>query len=49
MDDAAAKTGLTGLIGESSAYFLTKQQKSNGNGSGSPKPSSDKPPSEGVA
>jgi len=49
MDDPAAKTGLTGLIGASSAYFLTKQQKSNGNGNGASKPSPDKPPSEGVA
>ena len=47
--DAAAKTGLTGLIGASSAYFLTKQMKTNGNGNGSAKPSPDKPPSEGVA
>ena len=47
--DAAAKTGLTGLIGASSAYFLTKQTKMNGNGNGNGKASSDKPPSEGVA
>ena len=47
--DAAAKTGLTGLIGASSAYFLTKQTKMNGNGNGMSKPSSDKPSSEGVA
>jgi len=47
--DAAAKTGLTGLIGASSAYFLTKQMKTNGNGSASNKPSSEKPTSEGGA
>lgn len=47
--DAAAKTGLTGLIGASSAYFLTKQTKTNGNGNSMSKPSPDKPPSEGVA
>ena len=48
-DDAAAKTGLTGLIGASSAYFLTKQMKTNGNGNGKPPASEVKPPSEGVA
>ena len=47
--DAAAKTGLTGLIGASSAFFLTKQMKTNGNGNGSGKPSSEKPTSEGGA
>ena len=48
-DDAAAKTGLTGLIGASSAYFLTKQIKNNGNGSGKSTASDVKPPPEGVA
>lgn len=46
--DAAAKTGLTGLIGASSAYFLTKQVKNGANGTGSAKASGVKPPSEGV-
>lgn len=46
--DAAAKTGLTGLIGASSAYFLTKQVRSSGTGNGTSKPSPEKPPSEGT-
>lgn len=47
--DAAAKTGLTGLIGASSAFFLTKQMKTTGNGNGKSPASEVKPPSEGVA
>lgn len=47
--DASAKTALTGLVGASSAFFLTKQLKMNGNGNGASKPSSEPPKSEGVA
>lgn len=47
--DASAKTALTGLVGASSAFFLTKQLKMNGKENGTTKPSPDKNGTEGVA